>query len=307
MAGHCRVAIDPARGSADNGRVQPSAPASAPVGLASSEAPPAAPPSASPAAAPAAAASTSAAGRRVAIFGATSAIAAEVARQLADRGDRLYLVARTVSKLDALRVPLGGAVVGHAVQDFDDLAQARACVDAAIATLGGLDVALIAHGLLGDQLRSEHDAGVAAQIAHTNYLSVQALLMPLAAYFEQRGGGQLAVLSTVAADRGRPRNYTYAAAKAALNTLMEGLRSRLYAGGTQVLTVKLGPVDTPMTVDHEKNGLFAQPGPVARDIVRALDRGARVTYVPGRWRWIMLVVRHLPEAWFQRVKGLSGR
>lgn len=244
---------------------------------------------------------------RIAIFGATSAIAAELARRYARRGDRLYLVGRNPARLASLVESLGASVAGSALQDFDHTGQAQDCVAAAVDALGGIDIALIAHGLLGDQRASESQVEVAEQIARTNYLGVQALLIPLANQLELQGGGQLVVLSTVAADRGRPRNYTYAAAKAALNVYLQGLRSRLHASGVRVHTIKLGPVDTPMTVDHAKNALFAQVPEVARQIERALDRGVAVAYVPGYWRWVMLVVRNLPEALFQRVKGLSGR
>jgi short-subunit dehydrogenase len=244
---------------------------------------------------------------RIAIFGATSAIAAELARYYAGQNQRLYLVGRSAQKLSALVSTLGDTVVGYAQQDFDATTEAAACVGEAIEALGGIDIALIAHGLLGDQRESERSLEAAEQIARTNYLSVMALIIPLANYFEQRGSGHLAVLSTVAADRGRPRNYTYAAAKSALNTYLQGVRSRLYPRGVQVHTIKLGPVDTPMTVEHEKNLLFAKAPAVARGIARAIDRGVAEAYVPRFWQPIMFGVRNLPELVFQRVRGLAGR
>lgn len=244
---------------------------------------------------------------RVAIFGATSAIAADVARLYAASGARLFLVGRSPEKLAALQRELGIAVVGSVAQDFDRTEQADACVARTIEGLGHIDIALIAHGLLGDQLASERDVQVAEQIAHTNYVSVMALCIPLANHFEARRAGHLAVMSSVAADRGRPRNYTYAAAKSALNIYLQGVRSRLYRAGVQVHTLKLGPVETPMTVDHKKNLLFSRSVDVARGIVRAIERGDREAYVPGYWRLIMGVVRNTPEALFQRVSGLSGR
>lgn len=245
--------------------------------------------------------------QNVAIFGATSAIAQEVARVYAARGARLYLVGRSTDKLGALVAELGGAVVGSRAQDFDDTAAADGCVAAAVAALGQLDVALIAHGLLGDQLRSESELAEAEQIARTNYLSVMALLIPLANQLEQQRSGHLAVLSTVAAERGRPRNYTYAAAKSALNTYLQGVRSRLYAAGVHVHTIKLGPVDTPMTVSHHKNALFAAAPTVAKQIVKAVDARRAEAYVPGFWRPIMFTVRNLPELVFQRIAALSQR
>jgi short-subunit dehydrogenase len=245
--------------------------------------------------------------QHIAIFGATSAIAAATARVYADRGARLYLVGRNPQKLDALVAELGGAVIGTALQDFDGTASAEACVHGAITALGRLDVALIAHGSLGDQLRSEQDYGEAERIVRTNFLSVMALMIPLANFLETQRSGHLAVLSTVAAERGRPRNFTYAAAKSALNTYLQGVRSRLYAAGVQVHTIKLGPVDTPMTVTHKKNALFAQAEVVARQIVRVIDAGQTEAFVPRFWRPIMFTVRNLPESVFQRIGALSER
>jgi short-subunit dehydrogenase len=114
-------------------------------------------------------------------------------------------------------------------------------------------------------------------------------------------------MSSVAAERGRPRNYTYAAAKAGLNTYLEGIRSRLWSRGVRVCILKLGPVDTPMTVDHEKDASFSSKEDVAKSIVRVVDAGKAVAYVPARWRLIMAVVRALPEWIFQKVPSLVGR
>jgi decaprenylphospho-beta-D-erythro-pentofuranosid-2-ulose 2-reductase len=244
---------------------------------------------------------------RVAIFGATSQIAQDVARAYAARDARLYLVGRSTAKLGALAAELAAHVVGSAAQDFDQTQQAEACVSAAIAALGGLDVAILAHGLLGDQRQSERDLQTAEEIERTNYSSVIALVIPLANHFEAQRGGHLAVMSSVAAERGRPRNYTYAAAKSAVNVYLQGVRSRLYPAGVHVHTLKLGPVDTPMTVDHEKNKLFSKSEDVARHIVRAIDAGVAEAFVPPHWRYIMWVVRNLPESVFQRVSALSGR
>jgi decaprenylphospho-beta-D-erythro-pentofuranosid-2-ulose 2-reductase len=245
--------------------------------------------------------------QHVAIFGATSAIAADVARVYAARGARLYLVGRNAEKLARLESELEGSVVACATQDFDDTQAAAACVERAVATLGTLDVALIAHGLLGDQEASERTLAEAEQIARTNYLSVIALVIPLANHLERQGTGHLAVMSSVAAERGRPRNYTYAAAKSALNTYLQGVRSRLYRSQVHVHTLKLGPVDTPMTLTHPKNWLFAQSPRVAKQLVAAIDAGEREVFVPGFWRPIMFTVRNLPEFVFQRVGALARR
>ena len=244
---------------------------------------------------------------RVAIFGATSAIAASVARRYAAQGAGLFLAGRSRDKLQALVGELGSAVLGYVEQDFEVLHEAAACVERARVTLGKIDVALIAHGFLADQLQTERDVTAAEQALRVNATSVIALLIPLANTLEAQRHGSIAVMSSVAAERGRPRNYTYAAAKASLNVYLQGLRSRLYPSGVAVHTLKLGPVDTPMTVDHEKNRLFTSPEAAAAQIVRSIERGRSETFIPGRWRFIMPVVRLLPEAVFQRVRGLSGR
>jgi decaprenylphospho-beta-D-erythro-pentofuranosid-2-ulose 2-reductase len=245
--------------------------------------------------------------QNVAIFGATSTIAADIAREYARRRARLYLVGRSTEKLASLLAELQPYVVGSAQQDFDVIDDADTCVQRAISALGSLDIAVIAHGLLGDQLESESKVEVAEKIARTNYLSVMALIIPLANHLESRRSGHLAVLSSVAAERGRPRNYTYAAAKSALNTYLEGVRSRLYRSGVKIHVIKLGPVDTPMSEGHAKNMLFSRSPEVARRIVQAIDTGGFNAYVPGFWRPLMFAVRNMPEFVFQRVSSLSGR
>jgi short-subunit dehydrogenase len=245
--------------------------------------------------------------KNVAIFGATSAIAQEVARLYAAQGARLALIGRNPGKLRALGDELPEQVAFLHVQDFSDTAAAEACVDAVAGELKRIDVALIAHGLLGDQHESEQTLAPALEMAHVNYTSVVALLIPLANRMAAQAGGQIAVISTVAADRGRPRNYTYAAAKSALNTYLQGLRSRLYSRGVSVHTIKLGPTDTPMTVGHSKNPLFTSTHQAAQGIVDALARKVSEAYVPRYWRPIMFIVRNLPEPIFQRIGALSGR
>jgi short-subunit dehydrogenase len=244
---------------------------------------------------------------RVLVLGATSAIASEIALRYAQRGASLYLVGRSPDKLAALRSRLGDAVAGWELADLDDTGKSDALVQRAIATLGSLDIAVIAHGLLGDQRATELEWSAAEQVVRTNLLSPLALLLPLANYFEEASGGHIAVLSSVAGDRGRPRNYTYGAAKAGLTVYLQGLRSRLWRAGVAVHTFKLGPVDTPMTVEHPKNKLFSRADVVAEMIVAGIDAGVPEAYVPSWWRPILGVVRRLPESWFQRVGALAGR
>jgi short-subunit dehydrogenase len=243
----------------------------------------------------------------VLVLGATSAIAAEAAQLYARRGDRLYLVGRNADKLASVAERCTPAEVTTRVADFSALHANDAVVRDAVQQLGHIDTALIAHGDLGDQLLSERSFAEAEATLNTNFTSVVALLIPLANHLEVRGRGRLGVITSVAGDRGRPRNYTYGSAKGALNIYLQGLRSRLYRAGVTVTTLKLGPVDTPMTRTHAKNPLFAQPANVARDIVRAIDQGVPEAYVPWFWAAIMPVVKNTPERLFQMLSFLSGR
>jgi short-subunit dehydrogenase len=244
---------------------------------------------------------------KVVIFGASSAIAGAVAALHAARGDALHLVGRSQEKLDALAVQLGSGDIQTSTADFDRLQDNEALVARVLGARGGVDTVLIAHGLLGDQLQSERDFAEAERIILTNFTSAVSLIIPLANHFEAMRGGRLGVITSVAGERGRPRNYTYGACKGALGIYLQGVRSRLHAANVAVTTLKLGPVDTPMTTSHEKNALFAKADDVARDIVSAMDARRGEVFVPRRWAAIMPIVRHTPEALFQRVRALSGR
>lgn len=244
--------------------------------------------------------------QNVLIVGASSAVAGEVAALYAGRGARLHLVGRSQAKLDALVNRLGGGSVTTATGDFVDFVHNEKLVAGAISQLGRIDVVLIAHGWLGDQLLSERDFQEARAVTDANYTSVLSFVIPLANHLDAQGSGNLAVISSVAGDRGRPRNYTYGAAKGAVTHYLQGLRSRLWPR-VRVQTIKLGPTHSPMTTDHPKNALFATCPQVARQIVQAIDAGKGEVYVPGFWAPIMLVVRNLPERVFQRFGFLAGR
>lgn len=243
--------------------------------------------------------------RRILIVGATSAIAEATARLFAARGDALCLAGRDAVRLRTLADDLGvrGAVRTATVAlEATDFASHEALVDQAERELGGLDTVLIAHGTLSDQAECEASAATLRREFDINALSVMSLLTPVANRFARQGFGSIAVISSVAGDRGRMSNYAYGAAKAAVSAFLSGLRQRLQKSGVQVLTIKPGFVDTPMTKDFPKGALWAQPADVARGIVAAIDKGRDVVYLPGFWRLIMLVIRSVPEFVFKRVK-----
>ncbi len=242
--------------------------------------------------------------RHVMIVGASSAIAQATARCFAGDGDRLYLLARDREKLEAIAADLkvrGADKVGFQCFDANAFDRHEAVIAAAAESLGGLDTVLIAHGTLPDQSACEADYGVALEALSTNALSAISLLTRLANRFESERHGTLAVISSVAGDRGRGSNYVYGSAKAAVSTFLDGLRNRLHESGVKVITAKPGFVDTPMTASIEKGFLWAQPDAVGRGIHQAIVRGKDVVYLPGFWRVIMMIIRHVPETLFKRL------
>jgi decaprenylphospho-beta-D-erythro-pentofuranosid-2-ulose 2-reductase len=241
---------------------------------------------------------------RVLIIGATSAIAGETAKLFAQNGGQLFLTGRDPEKLAAVRDDLrvrGAAQVETAVLDVTRLPAHRAVMDAAIAALGGLDVALIAHGSLPDQAVCQQDVNVMVEAMQVNFIATAALLTLLANYFENEGAGCIAVITSVAGDRGRQSNYVYGAAKGGVERFLQGLRNRLFRSGVSVLTIKPGFVDTPMTAALKRNPLSTSPHRAGHIIYGAIERKRDVVYVPPFWRPIMALVKWLPERTFKRL------
>ena len=242
---------------------------------------------------------------QVLLVGATSAIAQALARQLAAKGARLVLWGRSQRKLEIVAEDLRvryGAIVSVTAFDFSDFSQHRIALEKTIAESGDLDVAVICHGSLGNQAACQENFSLTELELRTNCLSTLSFLSLLANYFEKRGEGTLAAISSVAGDRGRQSNYVYGTAKAAVNTYLQGLRNRLYSKGVHVLTIKPGFVDTPMTAHLRQGPLFASADRVARDIVKAIEKKKCIIYTPWFWRWIMLLIRLIPEPVFRRLK-----
>jgi decaprenylphospho-beta-D-erythro-pentofuranosid-2-ulose 2-reductase len=242
--------------------------------------------------------------KRVLIIGATSAIAEATGRRFARNGAELYLLARDEERLEDLAKDFrirGAASVGCAVLDVNAFDSHERALDRAVGELGELDVALIAHGTLGDQAACERSFERTLRELNTNAISVISLLTHLANYFEKQGRGTIAVISSVAGDRGRQSNYVYGTAKGAVSVFLQGLRNRLYKSGVHVLTIKPGLVDTPMTAHLEKGILWATPETVARGIERAIEKQKCEAYLPARWFLIMRVVGWIPERLFRRL------
>ena len=244
--------------------------------------------------------------KRILIIGATSAIATACARIWAVQGASLFLVARDAEKLELLAgdLTVRGAAKVHIFQmDANETPAHSAMFDAAVQALGQIDIVLIAHGTLPDQRACEADASVALREFATNGLSVIALLTVLANKFERQRGGTIGVITSVAGDRGRPSNYLYGSAKAAVSVFCEGLRARLFKAGVSLTDIRPGFVATPMTRGLPLPGLLVvQPEVVAKRIVTGIERQVDVLYAPAFWSLIMLIIRNIPSTVFKKMK-----
>ncbi|HVO42510.1 MAG TPA: SDR family oxidoreductase [Aggregatilineales bacterium] len=239
------------------------------------------------------------------IIGGTSAIAFEAAKRFAAEGAEILILDREPERMEAVKADLlvrGAKRVERITAETAEVANQQALLDKAIELFGGIESVLIAYGTLSDQAACQRSVETTLKELHVNAISVIAWLTILANYFEQRRSGTIAVISSVAGDRGRGSNYVYGAAKATLTAFLSGLRSRMAKVGVSVLTVKPGMVDTPMTAHLRKSPLFASPQKVGGDIYRAMRRGQDVIYSPWYWRYIMLVIVLLPEGIFKRTR-----
>lgn len=242
--------------------------------------------------------------KRILIIGATSAIAKATARRWASEGNRIYLIGRDIERLKRLATDLvmrGANLVEFSPLDINAFDKHPSIIDGAIQAMGGIDIALIAHGTLGHQERCEQDFNITLKAFNTNAISVISLLTHLANRFEAQKKGTIAVISSVAGDRGRQSNYVYGAAKGAISIFLQGLRQRLHKSGVHVLTIKPGFVDTPMTQAFKKGWLWVSPEVVANLIVKQINAKNNVIYAPKYWAVIMCLITLIPEGFFKKM------
>ena len=240
--------------------------------------------------------------KKILVLGATSGIAEATCRIWAAQGASFFLVARNAEKLAAVAQDLkarGASFVDTVVADLDNTDQHPALLAHAVNSLTGIDIAYLAHGILGDQPAAEQDFNTAAHIIHTNFMAPVSLLTWLANFCVQRHHGTIAVLSSVAGERGRKSNYVYGCSKAGLSAFLAGLRNRVDREGVTILTIKPGPVNTAMT--SHMNVKKADVDAVAQSIVKAIDKRQDNLYVPFQWQPIMFVVRNIPERIFKKL------
>jgi short-subunit dehydrogenase len=240
------------------------------------------------------------------ILGAGSSIARAIAGEFGRRGHDLLLAGKNAEELETLAADLR---LRHDVSvralAFDAVAldsHAAFLEQSRLASRDSLVGAVVCFGYLGDQALAEKDPRETRRILDTNLLGAVSILALLATHFESRRGGFLCALSSVAGDRGRRTNYYYGTAKAGLNVFLQGLRNRVDRSGVRVTTIKPGFVDTAMTFGRPGMFLVASPETVGRKVVSAILQGKEECYVPGIWRFIMLIIRSIPEGIFKRMR-----
>lgn len=244
--------------------------------------------------------------KNIVIFGATSKIAEETARLWAIEGHRLILVGRSLERLEPMKQDLhsrGAEEVKTLELDFANHLSHESFVDDLYQENDSrIDIVMLCHGLLGSQMEDQSSIEKSLEVIDVNFLSYVSLLTPLANKLESAKKGSLIIVSSVAGDRGRQSNYIYGCAKGAISIFAEGLRNRLDRSGVNVITIKPGFVDTPMTKDIEKNKLFALPEDIAYGILKAEEKRKSVVYLPVFWLFIMTIIKLIPERVFRKLK-----
>jgi decaprenylphospho-beta-D-erythro-pentofuranosid-2-ulose 2-reductase len=243
--------------------------------------------------------------RRVAILGATRGMGRALSRLMAERGDSLFLLGVDLPDLEKsardLEIRGGRGTVGCALCDLADPSAFRGALQAAEDTLGGLDTVVVTAGIFATQQALENDPELTARLLHVDFTGTVLFCEQARKQLLARGGGTLCVFSSVAGDRGRKPNVLYGAAKAGLSRYLEGIDHRFHAAGLRTVCVKPGFVRTSMTAGLPEPPFAAEPETVARQVLKAIDRGTPVVYATPIWGPIMMVIRHLPRAVMRRV------
>lgn len=244
--------------------------------------------------------------KRIVVIGATSAIAEHCCRLWVQKGPvELILVARNLTLAERIAIDLRtrGGAVDVSVETMDFLS--TPAIAEAVARWTGqapVDIALIAHGVLSPQQPCQDDIERTREAIEVNGVSPVLFAEAFAGAMERAGGGTIALIGSVAGDRGRRANYVYGASKALMDRYAQGLQHRFAGRGVKVVLIKPGPTDTPMTAQYKAQGRkLASVESVAEGTVNAIERGTPVAYLPRKWQLIMFVVRNLPDFIFNRL------
>lgn len=241
--------------------------------------------------------------KRIVIIGGTSAIAEHCARLwVADGAVDLTLVVRDRLKAESiaadLRIRSPQSVIRVREAHFTEPSAIQAVVGETV-NQGGVDIVLIAHGALPDQARCQQDLSLTHEALTVNGVSPALFAEAFAGHMVKTDRGTLAIIGSVAGDRGRKSNYVYGAAKGLVARYAQGLQHRLAGTHVKVVLIEPGPTETPMTA--QLNQQLAPVKDVARCIVDGIAQGKPLIYTPAKWRWIMTVVRHLPRFIFDKL------
>jgi short-subunit dehydrogenase len=237
------------------------------------------------------------------ILGASSSIGRAFARAAAARGGDVIVCGRDSNDLARTAADIA-ATTGRAAraEQFDALAyDTHAAFAAELARVPGVLNVVLVFGTMPEQAAMDADPALALACIESVFGGAVSVLQHLAPVLERRGSGVVIGFGSVAGDRGRLKNYVYGAAKSGLHTYLAGLRNRLGRAGVRVMTVKPGFVDTAMTFGLPGMFLVAQPGDVAAACLAAADKRRDIVYVPWFWRWIMLIIRAVPERIFKKL------
>jgi len=244
--------------------------------------------------------------KRIVIIGATSAMAEQCARLWA-RGNpsEIVLVGRNQERVERvasdLKVRAPNTRITSLLVDFLDPNKIQELVDQ-LYIAGAVDIVLVAHGSLPSQEACQKYLSLCREALDVNAISPVLFAEAFAMHMQQTNTGTLAIIGSVAGDRGRKSNYVYGAAKGLVTRYMQGLQHRLANTDVKVVLIKPGPTDTPMTTHLKQSGAkLAAVDQVASEIVCGIESGQRVVYAPKEWSIIMMIIRHLPHFVFRRM------
>ncbi len=241
------------------------------------------------------------------VVGASSGIGAALVRRLAEADYRVALLARRREALEQnarlLNERFGPDTARAYEHDVTHYDQVPDLFQRILREMERIDAVLYVAGVMPPVGPDEFDFAKDRTMVEVNLLGAMAWLGRAAVHFRALGRGHIVGVSSIAGDRGRVANPAYHASKAGLTTYLEALRNRLSRHGVHVLTVKPGFVDTPMLAQARPKKTFwvVSPDQVAADILRAMQRGKQVIYTPARWRWVALVIQHIPSFIFRRL------
>ena len=243
---------------------------------------------------------------KILIFGATSAIAESCCRQFAIKKKSLFLYGRDKNKLQLMAKDLTIRGAPKVAFDFFNAEKhkenAKLLVEKADKELIGFDTVILAHGILPNQQKCQESIELSQQVIKINLLSMISYLTELDNYFKNKKNGTIVVISSVAGDRGRQSNYIYGTSKGGLSLFCQGLRNKLHKNNINLITIKPGFVNTPMTANFvHDNFLWSNPDKIARDIIQAIRNKSSEVYTPWYWYWIMLFITLIPEKYFKRM------